>query len=216
MVIFYFSPGSSSMAVHIALHEVGASFDSRPLSFARRYHRAADFLAINPEGKVPTPPDRRPTADRSGGDPVLSRETLSGGEAASRRGRGSGGASDFLDVVHRRHASPRPPTRPRTCQCGVRDRRSAARGEGMGARTVFGRGYSSLPPLLAFRQFTEAGRRSARQPCSSSRPHDGATGGPANDRNRGCYRLRIAGLTPARRDYRFWRPARRRGASHDT
>src|SRR4051795_11401575 len=54
MLIFYFSPGSSSMAVHIALHEVGASFDSRPLSFARRDHRAADFLAINPEGKVPT------------------------------------------------------------------------------------------------------------------------------------------------------------------
>jgi glutathione S-transferase len=42
------------MAVHIALHEVGASFESRPLSFARRDHRAADFLAVNPEGKVPT------------------------------------------------------------------------------------------------------------------------------------------------------------------
>src|SRR5258708_2188629 len=54
MLTFYFAPGSSSMAVHIALHEVGAPFESRPLSFARRDHRAPNFLALNPEGKVPT------------------------------------------------------------------------------------------------------------------------------------------------------------------
>ena len=34
MLTFYFSPGSSSMAVHIALHEVGAKFDAKPLSLA--------------------------------------------------------------------------------------------------------------------------------------------------------------------------------------
>src|SRR5882672_12798493 len=54
MLTFYFSPGSSSMAVHIALHEVGAKFEARPVSFARREHQAPDFLAVNPEGKVPT------------------------------------------------------------------------------------------------------------------------------------------------------------------
>jgi len=54
MLTFYFAPGSSSMAVHIALHEVGAPFESRPLSFARRDHCAPNFLALNPEGKVPT------------------------------------------------------------------------------------------------------------------------------------------------------------------
>jgi glutathione S-transferase len=42
------------MAVHIALHEIGVPFEGRPISFARRGHRAADYLAINPEGKVPT------------------------------------------------------------------------------------------------------------------------------------------------------------------
>ena len=42
------------MAVHIALHEVGASFEARPLSFARKQHRAPDYLRFNPEGKVPT------------------------------------------------------------------------------------------------------------------------------------------------------------------
>jgi glutathione S-transferase len=54
MLTLYFSPGASSMAAHIALHEVGAVFDAHPLSFAKREHRSPEFLAINPEGKVPT------------------------------------------------------------------------------------------------------------------------------------------------------------------
>jgi glutathione S-transferase len=54
MLKFYFAPGSSSMAVHIALHEVAIPFESRAISFARREHRMPDYLAINPEGKVPT------------------------------------------------------------------------------------------------------------------------------------------------------------------
>ena len=54
MLTFFFAPGSSSMAVHIALHEVGVSFVSRPLSFAKGEQRTPEFLALNPEGKVPT------------------------------------------------------------------------------------------------------------------------------------------------------------------
>lgn len=50
----YFAPGASSMAPHIALHEIGVPFTPRPLSFARNETRAPAFLAINPEGKVPT------------------------------------------------------------------------------------------------------------------------------------------------------------------
>jgi glutathione S-transferase len=50
----YLSPGSSSMAVHIALHEIGAPFETRSLSFHRKEHRTPEFLAINPAGKVPT------------------------------------------------------------------------------------------------------------------------------------------------------------------
>jgi glutathione S-transferase len=52
MLTLYFAPGSSSMAVHIALHEIGVPFDSRPLSFKKDL-RTPDFLALNPEGKVP-------------------------------------------------------------------------------------------------------------------------------------------------------------------
>jgi glutathione S-transferase len=54
MLTLYFAPGSSSMAAHIGLHEVGAPFESRPLSFTRHEQRSPAYLALNPEGKVPT------------------------------------------------------------------------------------------------------------------------------------------------------------------
>jgi glutathione S-transferase len=53
MLTLYFAPGASSMAAHIALHEIGVAFEGRPLSFKRQDLRALDFLALNPEGKVP-------------------------------------------------------------------------------------------------------------------------------------------------------------------
>ena len=60
MLTLYFAPGSSSMAPHIALHEVGAlheigtAFETQALSFAKKEHRQPAYLAINPEGKIPT------------------------------------------------------------------------------------------------------------------------------------------------------------------
>ena len=53
MLTLYFAPGSSSMAPHIALHETGAPFEAKPLSFAKKDTRTPEFLAINPNGKVP-------------------------------------------------------------------------------------------------------------------------------------------------------------------
>jgi glutathione S-transferase len=53
MLTFFFAPGSSSMAPHIALHEVGAPFEPRPVSFHARGTHTPDFLAMNPDGKVP-------------------------------------------------------------------------------------------------------------------------------------------------------------------
>ncbi len=54
MLTLYFAPGSSSMAPHIALHEIGAPFESRVVSLANKDTRAPSYLAVNPEGKVPT------------------------------------------------------------------------------------------------------------------------------------------------------------------
>jgi glutathione S-transferase len=54
MLTLYFAPGSSSMAVHIALHEIGVAFEGKPMSFKKDDMRSPDYLALNPEGKVPT------------------------------------------------------------------------------------------------------------------------------------------------------------------
>jgi glutathione S-transferase len=54
MLTLYLSPGSSSMAPHIALREIGVDFESRWISFAKRQQYAPEYLALNPEGKVPT------------------------------------------------------------------------------------------------------------------------------------------------------------------
>ena len=54
MLTLYFAPGSSSMAVHIALHEIGVAFEGKPMSFRSNDTRSQNFLALNPEGKVPT------------------------------------------------------------------------------------------------------------------------------------------------------------------
>lgn len=53
MLTLYFAPGSSSMAVHIALQEVGADFEGRPMSFKKNDMQTPAFLAINPAGAVP-------------------------------------------------------------------------------------------------------------------------------------------------------------------
>jgi glutathione S-transferase len=53
MLTLYFAPGSSSMAVHIALHEIGVAFEGKPMSFKKNDMRSPEYLALNPEGKVP-------------------------------------------------------------------------------------------------------------------------------------------------------------------
>ena len=54
MLSLYFAPGTSSMAPHIALHEIGVPFESHPLSFAKGEQRQSSYLSLNSEGKVPT------------------------------------------------------------------------------------------------------------------------------------------------------------------
>ncbi len=53
MLTFYFCPGSSSMAPHIALNEIGVAFEAKPISLSKKDNRTPEFLALNPEGKVP-------------------------------------------------------------------------------------------------------------------------------------------------------------------
>lgn len=67
MLTFFYSPGSSSMAPHIALHEIGLPFESKCLDFNRKQQKDADYLALNPEGKVPLLlVDHRPMTEVAG------------------------------------------------------------------------------------------------------------------------------------------------------
>ena len=54
MLKLYFSPSTSSMATHIALVEAGARFELIPRLLSKQETRTVAYLAINPEGKVPT------------------------------------------------------------------------------------------------------------------------------------------------------------------
>jgi glutathione S-transferase len=54
MYTLFYSPGTASMAVHLALIETGAPYRLEKLDFARDEQRAADYLKLNPRGQVPT------------------------------------------------------------------------------------------------------------------------------------------------------------------
>lgn len=53
MITLYYSPGTSSLATHIALIEAGADFEAKATPMADQSHKTAEYLAINPEGKLP-------------------------------------------------------------------------------------------------------------------------------------------------------------------
>jgi glutathione S-transferase len=52
MKLFY-SPGACSLAPHIALEEAGADFEPVLVSLADKQNRSPEFLALNPQGRVP-------------------------------------------------------------------------------------------------------------------------------------------------------------------
>jgi glutathione S-transferase len=52
-ITFYTNPMSRGRVVHWLLEELGAPYDMKVLDFEKREHKAPDYLAINPMGKVP-------------------------------------------------------------------------------------------------------------------------------------------------------------------
>jgi glutathione S-transferase len=53
MYTLYYTPGACSMAVHVALREVGAAFNLENVAASPGEPKPASFLAINPRGSVP-------------------------------------------------------------------------------------------------------------------------------------------------------------------
>ncbi|MBU2582046.1 MAG: glutathione S-transferase family protein [Alphaproteobacteria bacterium] len=53
MMKLYYAPGTVALSVHIALEEAGADYEATRLDFPAGEQRGAEYLAINPKGRVP-------------------------------------------------------------------------------------------------------------------------------------------------------------------
>jgi glutathione S-transferase len=53
MLKLYFTPGTCSLASHIALEESGAAYEAQSIDFGKQQQRAPEFLRVNPKGRVP-------------------------------------------------------------------------------------------------------------------------------------------------------------------
>src|ERR1700751_954355 len=52
-IALYYSPGACSLAPHIVLNEIGQPFELRKFATADRANYSAEYLAINPRGRIP-------------------------------------------------------------------------------------------------------------------------------------------------------------------
>jgi glutathione S-transferase len=51
--VLFYSPGSASFAVHWLLIELGVPFEARRLDLEAKEHKQPEYLALNPNGRVP-------------------------------------------------------------------------------------------------------------------------------------------------------------------
>jgi len=73
MLQLYYFPGNASLIVHLVLEEVGTPFALKYVDRDRAAHKAADYLALNPNGLIPVLVDDAP---RDGdGAPLVLYET---------------------------------------------------------------------------------------------------------------------------------------------
>jgi hypothetical protein len=54
MFKLFWAPRSCALASHIALEEAGAEYSIERIDFTTDEQRSAEYLAINPKGRVPT------------------------------------------------------------------------------------------------------------------------------------------------------------------
>jgi glutathione S-transferase len=54
MYTLYYSPGTASMVVHLALLETGADYRLELVDFDKKFQHSEPYLKLNPCGKVPT------------------------------------------------------------------------------------------------------------------------------------------------------------------
>ena len=53
MLTLYYAPGTCALATHLALEIAGADYQTVKLDFSQQQQRSAEYLKINPKGRVP-------------------------------------------------------------------------------------------------------------------------------------------------------------------
>ncbi|MDB5900879.1 MAG: glutathione S-transferase [Ramlibacter sp.] len=53
MLTFYYAPGTCALATHLALEYAEAPYDTVRLDFKQQQQRSAEYLRVNPKGRVP-------------------------------------------------------------------------------------------------------------------------------------------------------------------
>ena len=53
MLTLYYGPGACSMAAHIVLEQSGEKYEGRKVALAQGEQRSAEYLKVNPHGRVP-------------------------------------------------------------------------------------------------------------------------------------------------------------------
>jgi glutathione S-transferase len=53
MLRLYYATGTCALATHIALEEAGAPYEAVPVDLRSQSQRSAEYLAVNPKGRVP-------------------------------------------------------------------------------------------------------------------------------------------------------------------
>ena len=53
-IALYYSPGSCSLSVHIALNEIGEAFELRKFATSEKANYSPEYLAVNPKGRIPS------------------------------------------------------------------------------------------------------------------------------------------------------------------
>jgi glutathione S-transferase len=54
MLTLYYAPHTCALASHIALEDAGASYQLQRIDFGTRQQKSAQYMAINPDGRVPS------------------------------------------------------------------------------------------------------------------------------------------------------------------
>lgn len=53
MLTLYYAPGTCALASHLALEYAGARYDTVRVDFKKKEQRSAEYLGLNPKGRVP-------------------------------------------------------------------------------------------------------------------------------------------------------------------